>query len=183
MEDLRDRKLEDLRKLDRSNPGKTGESLLGRIKALETKIERARELFIDGDLPRPEYEGKKALIQDEIEAVQEELSKVDNLDAEIRRVEALRQTLLSVESPLSGHYALTSLPEDPNVLEDDDVAYGSKETAAKRRQSFYQQVGMRVGVGEEPVITLGVRKLGSASGSTATGTMYPNPPPTAATTP
>jgi hypothetical protein len=156
---------------------KTRERLVGRIGALETKISRARELFIDGDLPRPAYEEKKSLIRGEIEMVQEELTKVDDLDAEIRHVEALRETLLSVESPLSGHYTLTSLPEDPHVLEDSDVAYGSVETAARRRQEFYRRVGMRVKVGEELEISLGigeplVGKLGTASVSSSGSTSY-----------
>jgi hypothetical protein len=61
-----------------------------------------------------------------------------------------------VESPLSGHYTLTSLPEDPHVLEDSDEAYGSVETAARRSQEFYSRVGMRVKVGEELEISLGI---------------------------
>jgi site-specific DNA recombinase len=176
VDDLCDRKLEDLSKLGRSNPGKTRESLAGRIKALETKIERARELFIDGDLPRPDYEKKKSLIQGEIEVIQGELTKVDDLDAEIRRVEDLRETLLSIENPLSGHYALQSLPEDVHALEDDDVAYGSVETAARRRQEFYRRVGMKVKVGEELEINLGigepVSQLKTASRSSSGSTSY-----------
>lgn len=163
--------------MGRSDPVKTRERLVGRIGALETKISRARELFIDGDLPRPAYEEKKSLIRGEIEMVQEELTKVDDLDAEKRHVEALRETLLSVESPLSGHYTLTSLPEDPHVLDDSDVAYGSVETAARRRQEFYRRVGMRVKVGEELEISLGigdplVGKLGTASVSSSGSTSY-----------
>ena len=88
--------------------------------------------------------------------IQEELTRVDDLDAEIGRVEDLRETLLSIENPMSGHYALTSLPEDLHALEDDDVAYWSAETAARRRQEFYRRVGMKVKVGEELEISLGV---------------------------
>src|SRR5918992_3205126 len=87
VDEVCDRKLEDLNRLVRSNPGKTRENLAGRIKTLETKMSRARELFIDGDLPRTAYEEKKSLIRDEIGVVQEELSKVDNLDKEVHRVE------------------------------------------------------------------------------------------------
>jgi hypothetical protein len=172
VDDLCTRRLEDLHRLGRSDPVKTRERLVGHIGALETKISRARELFIDGDLPRPAYEEKKSLIRGEIERVQEQLTKVDDLDAEIRHVEALRETLLSVESPLSGHYTLTSLPKDSHALEDSDVAYGSVETAARRRQEFYRRVGMRVKVGEELDISLGigeplVGKLGTASVSSS----------------
>jgi hypothetical protein len=153
--DLCDRRLSDLHKLHRY-PNTSKERLVKRIGALETKISRARDLFIDGDLPRPEYEEKKASIQDETEALKQELSKVDNLDQEVGRVEDLRETLLSIENPLSGHYTLQSLPEDLHALEDDDVAYGSEETAAKRRQEFYRRVGMTVKVGKQLEISLGI---------------------------
>jgi hypothetical protein len=36
------------------------------------------------------------------------------------------------------------------------LGYGSKETAARRRQEFYTQVGMKVKVGETLEISLGV---------------------------
>ena len=152
VDDVCDRKLEDLHRLVRSNPGKTRENLAGRIKALETKIDRARDLFIDGDLHRPTYEEKKAPIRDEIETVQKELSKVDDLDAEIRRVEDLRRTLKGIENPLSGHYALTEFPESDSLVDIDEMhslGYGSKETASKRRQEFYRKTGLTVEVGEE----------------------------------
>ncbi len=64
--DLCDRELQDLRRLGRSTPKET---LVGRMKALETKLDRARELFIDGDLPRPSYEEKRDVITDEIEVI------------------------------------------------------------------------------------------------------------------
>jgi len=151
--DLCDRQLSDLHRLHHS-PNTSKERLVKRIGALETKVSRARDLFIDGDLPRPEYEEKKTSIREETEALKQELSKVDNLDQEIGRVEDLRETLLSIENPLSGHYTLQSLPEDPHVLEDSDVSYGSKETAARRRQEFYRRVGLQVKVGEELEIRL-----------------------------
>jgi hypothetical protein len=151
--DLCDRKLEDLHRLGRSA---SRETLVGRMRALETKLDRARELFIDGDLPRPTYEEKKSLIQEEIEVIREELTKVEDLYAEVRRVEDLRETLLSIENPMSGHYVLQSLPEDLDALEDDDVAYGSRQTAARRRQEFYRRVGMKVKVGGELEISLGI---------------------------
>jgi len=125
---------------------------------------------------RPAYEEKKATLQDEIELVQKELSKIDNLEDETRGVEDLRRTLMSMENPLSGHYVLGRLPEDLRVLPDHNISYGSREMAAKRRQEFYRRVGMRVKVGEELEITLGVngisvsadeRASASSSGSTS----------------
>jgi hypothetical protein len=154
--DVCDRQAEDLRKLHRSDPHKTKESLIKRIGTLETKIARARELFIDGDLPRPEYEEKKFSIQDEIEMVRRELSKIDNLDAEMQRIDRLRDALLSVKSPYSGHYAFTGGGLDLDVLIDNNLSYGSRKTAAKRRQEFYRQVGLRVKVGQDVEISLDI---------------------------
>jgi len=99
----------------------------------------------------------------------------------MRRVEDLRRTLKAIQNPLSGHYAIMRMPVNLRLMETVCLGYGSERIAALRRQEFYRKVGMRVRMreGGELEITLGVRKLGSASGSTATGTMYPNPPPTA----
>jgi site-specific DNA recombinase len=177
VDDVCDRKLEDLHRLVRSNPGKTRESLAGRIKTLETKMSRARELFIDGDLPRTTYEEKKSLIRDEIGVVQEELSKVDNLDEEVHRVEDLRHTLKGIENPLSGHYALTEFPESYSLVDINEMhslGYGSRETASRRRQEFYRQSGLRVKVGEELEISLGIdRVFVSADESASDSTRSP----------
>jgi Recombinase/Recombinase zinc beta ribbon domain len=154
--DVCDRQAEDLRKLHRSDLHKTKESLVKWIGALETKIARARELFIEGDLPRPEYGEKKTSTQEQIEVVRLELSKIDNLDAEMQRIDHLRDALLSVASPYSGHYAFTGGGLDLDVFIDKNLSYGSRETAAKRRQEFYRQVGLRVKVGQETEISLDI---------------------------
>ena len=163
VDEVCDRKLEDLNRLVRSNPGKTRENLAGRIKALEAKIDRASDLFIDGELDRPSYDKKKASFLEEIETLEKELSKVDDLDAEIRRVEDLRRTLKGIENPLSGHYALTDFPESDSLVDIDEMhslGYGSKETASKRRQEFYGKTGLTVEVGEETLqISLGVDRI------------------------
>jgi hypothetical protein len=157
--DLCDRRLSDLHRLHRS-PNRSKERLAKRIGDLETRASRARDLFIVGDLTRPEYEEKKASIQEETQALEQELSKVDDLDDEISRVEHLRNALLSIENPLSGHYAFIPGDIDFDLTEaakvDDPLGYGSKEMAARRRQEFYRRVGMRVKVGEELEISLGI---------------------------
>jgi len=130
-----------------------------------------RDLFIDGNLPRPAYEEKKSLIRDEIDAVRTELAKVDDLDAEMGRVEDLRETLLSIEKPPSGHYALKRMPEDLDAVEDYHLGYGSKETAAKRRQEFYPNAGSRVKVGQETVISLGVDGISVGAEESASGSI------------
>jgi site-specific DNA recombinase len=160
--DFCDIKLAKIQNLYRRNPQEAKENMAKRVVALQTKISRARELFIDGDLSRSDYDEKKATLQDEIELVQEELTKIDNLDDEVGRVEALRHTLLSIENPLSGHYAFLSDEDNAEAVGEskDDLlpyglGYGSKKTAAWRRQEFYRQVGIVVAVGEELEIRLG----------------------------
>jgi hypothetical protein len=183
VDDVCNRRLEDLSRLGRSDPATTRERLAGRIVALETKLSRARELFIDGDLSRPDYEEKKSLIRGEIEMVREELTKVDDLDDEIRGVEDLRRTLMSIENPLSGNYAFIpgddydtdSTHNEKNVRR--GFGYRSKRLAAKRRQKVYRRMGMQVKVGEELEISMGIReplvsKLGTASASNAGSTSY-----------
>jgi hypothetical protein len=132
-------KLSDLHSLHHSDHVKTKENLAGRVEALRTKTSRARDLFIDGDLPRPAYEEKKAALQDEIEAVEQELSKIGNLYDETGRVEHLRNALLSIENPLSGHYCfLVGFGEtEYDLMAAEDImgkglGYGSEETAARR---------------------------------------------------
>jgi len=175
VDDVCRRKLDDLRRLGIADPAKSRERLAGRIVALETKITRARDLFIDGDLPRPDYEEKKSLLQDEIGLVQKELSKIAALDDEVKRVEDLRRLLLSMENPLSGHYVYTD--EAPVGMKDSMIdygfGYGSKVTAAKRRQEVYRRVGMKVRVGDGLEICLNtgepiVSDLGTASEDCAT---------------
>jgi hypothetical protein len=88
--------------------------------------------------------------------VRRELSKIDNLDAEMQRIDRLRDALLSVKSPYSGHYAFTGGGLDLDVLIDNNLSYGSRKTAAKRRQEFYRQVGLRVKVGQDVEISLDI---------------------------
>jgi hypothetical protein len=107
----------------------------------------------------------------------DELSKIDDFDTEMDRLEDLRAALLCVESPFSGHYVFVG-DVDPNVVDDHGLSYGSKETAARRRLDFYRQAGLRVKVGQETEISLdvggtSVRKSACASGSTRSPTGTP----------
>ena len=125
------------------------------------------------EISRPQYDEKKATFQHEIEIVQKELSKVDNLDAEVRRVEDLRRTLKGIENPLSGHYALTDFPESDSLVDIDELhslGYGSKETASKRRQEFYCKTGLGVEVGAETLrISIGVDKISVSKDKSVSG--------------
>jgi len=150
-----DRQLEDLRKLLRSDPQKTRESLVKRIGALETKMTRLVDLFTDGDISKETYREKKSAIEELIAGSHDELSKIDDLGTEMERIEGLRTALLALENPFSGHYVFVG-DVDPNVLVDHNLSYGSKETAARRRQELYGKVGLRVSVGGDVEISLNV---------------------------
>ena len=171
------RRIEDLRKMHRFDPSKTRERLLKRIDSLETKMTRLVDLFTDDDISKETYRETKSSIQEQISEGRDELSKIDDLDTEMDRLEDLRAALLSVENPFSGHYVFVG-DVDPNVVVDHGLSYGSKETAARRRLDFYRQAGLRVKVGQETEISLdiggtSVCKSPRASGSTRspTGTL------------
>ena len=58
---------------------------------------------------------------------------------------------------LSGHYTLIDLPSDRDVVIDENLFYGDREMAVRRRQIFYRRTGMKVKVGEEELeISLGI---------------------------
>jgi site-specific DNA recombinase len=137
-----DQKIAELRRLGRGGTEGTKERLAGRISDLENQKSRTRYLFTIEDLTLPEYEENRDQLQDQIETLRQELSKVDNLEREILRWEELRKTLLDVKNPLEG------LPSGP------------EETAARDRQGFYSKAGLRVKVGEENLeITLGMDRI------------------------
>ncbi len=120
---------------------------------------RLVELFTDGDISKEVYREKKSAIEELIAGSYDELSKIDDLGTEMKRIEDLRAALLAVESPFSGHYVFTGdLLDDFDLsdLVDYDLAYGSKETAARRRREFYRQVELRAKVGHEMEISLNI---------------------------
>jgi hypothetical protein len=73
----------------------------------------------------------------------------------MERIEGLRTALLALENPFSGTIRLRR-GRRPNVLVDHNLSYGSKETAARRRQELYGKVGLRVSVGGDVEISLDV---------------------------
>jgi site-specific DNA recombinase len=174
--DTCDQRLRDLRKMHRSNPLKARERLSKRIVALGRKETRLKDLYVDGDISKEEYGERKIVLEEGIAQITDELSKLDDLDGELQRIEHLRVALLSVESPLSGHYCFTETIADlDDDMMDNGLSYGSRETAARRRQEFYRQAGLWVKVGEELEISLGVDGISvsadeSASGSTRSPT-------------
>jgi hypothetical protein len=168
-----ERQIEDLRKLHRSDPHKTKESLVKRIGALEKKISRARELFINGDLPRPEYVDKKFGIQDKIEVVRQELSKLGDFDSAMERLELQRNLLMALAPDPFGQPKIhfNGDPDDPDAeaFIDDysmftdrggetsrTVPDGGKRRASEYRQEFYRKMDLQVSVGGDIVISLDI---------------------------
>ena len=58
-----------------------------------------------------------------------------------------------------------------NEMMDNGLGYGSRETAARRRQEFYRQAGLRVKVGEELEISLGVDGISVSADESALGSI------------
>ena len=76
------------------------------------------------------------------------------------------------ESPLSGHYCFTEAIADlDDDMMDNGLSYGSSETAARRRQEFYRQAGLRVKVGDELEISLGVDGITVGADESASGSI------------
>jgi hypothetical protein len=165
--------------MHRSNPLKARERLSKRIDALGRKETRLKDLYVDGDISKEEYGERKIVLEEGIAQITDELSKLDDLDGELQRIEHLRVALLSVESPLSGHYCFTETIADlDDDMMDNGLSYGSRETAARRRQEFYRQAGLRVKAGEELDISLGVDGISVSADESASGsTRSPTGPP------
>jgi hypothetical protein len=153
--DTCDRQINDLRKMYRSDPLKTRERLSKRIDALEMKITRVKDLYVDGDISKEEYGERKTALEGNVAQVTDELSRLDDLDGAMKRIDHLRVALLSLQSPFSGHYVFTGVV-DPEAVIEHGLSYGSRSTAARRRMEFYRGVGLCVKVGREMEISLDI---------------------------
>lgn len=187
-----DQKISELEDTHRLSPGQTKERLLQRAEKLDSSIVRARELFIDGDISRPEYEQKKSAIGEEREILQRELSKLDNLDGAVKRIEQLRNILMTlgpnpdgdnlyieyegtpggdderaVDAYVDNPTWFTNRGGEPTPLEPD----GGKRRASEKRLEFYRRMDLHVKVGEDMEITLDLRGVSaSQSGETSWNT-------------
>jgi hypothetical protein len=141
--------------MHRSGPSNTKESLIKRIGALEIKITWVKDLYVDGDISKEEYGERKSALEEHIVQVRDELSKFDDIDGAMKRIDRLRDALLYVESPFSGHYVLTG-NVDLEVAIEHGLSYGSKNMTAQRRMEFYRRVGLHVKVGQEIEISLDI---------------------------
>jgi hypothetical protein len=93
-----------------------------------------------------------------LEALQQELSRIDDLDGEMQRIDHLRNALLSIASPFSGHYVFTGDYLGLSALADSALGYGSKQTAAKRRQEIYRKMRLCVRF-EDDDLTLEISRM------------------------
>ena len=147
------RKLGDLQKMH-NHPSESRKTLLKRKSTMEGKLDRVLDLHIDGMIPKEKYLETKTAIEDQIETVEQELSKLDNFDGEIKRIEFMRSLLLGIGPPQDG------IPEvDENGYVDTYSIFtdwggeptpalpdGGKKRASERRQDFYRKMSLSVSV-------------------------------------
>ena len=80
----------------RLSPSESRQRLLERVGELQTKLDRTRELYTDGDYLKEKYHEKRDAIQDQIMVVQQELSKLEDMNTGMTRIEFLRHLLMSM---------------------------------------------------------------------------------------
>ena len=147
------RKLRDLQKMH-DHPSESRKTLLKRKSTTEGKLDRVLDLHIDGTIPKETYLEKKTAIEDQIETVKQELSKLDDLDGEIKRIEFMRSLLLGIGPPQDGmpevdedgyvdtYSIFTNWGGEPTLALPD----GGKKRASERRQEFYRKMDLCVRV-------------------------------------
>lgn len=111
-------KIADLKRRHRS-PSESRQRLLERMGELRTKLDRTRELYTDGDYFKEEYHEKRDAIQDQIMVVQQELSKLEDMNTGMTRIEFLRHLLMSMTRGVDHTYfgyAGTARGEDKRHL-------------------------------------------------------------------
>jgi hypothetical protein len=110
--------LADLKRIHRS-PSESRQRLLERMGELQRKLDRTRELSTDGDYSKEEYHEKRDAIQDQIMVVLQELSKLEDVNTGMTRIDFLRRLLMSMTRGV-GHtyfgYAGTASGEDKRHL-------------------------------------------------------------------
>jgi hypothetical protein len=130
--------------------------ILGRdqIASLKGNLNRAKYLYISGDLSMVEYEKKRDSIQEQIDAGHQELGKLDDLDSKTERIEFRRALLLSIgpspdglpEIDDEGRKDTYSMFTDWGGEPTPAVPDGGKKRASGRRQDFYRKMSVCVRV-------------------------------------
>ncbi|MBA2782329.1 MAG: hypothetical protein H0T74_05340 [Rubrobacteraceae bacterium] len=125
---------------------------------LQTKLDRTRELYTDGDYLKEEYHEKRDAIQDQIMIVQQDLSKLENVAAGITRIEFLRHLLMSITPGVDNTYfgyAGTARGEDQRHLvvtaypDHHSFFTSSGDRSMVERQEFYRKMNLLVRVHDD----------------------------------
>jgi len=150
-------KLADLKRRHRS-PSESRQRLLEKKGELQTKLDRTRELYTDGDYFKEEYHKKRNAIQDQIMVVQQDLSKLEDVNTEMTRIEFLRQLLMSMTRGVNHtyfgyagtargedkrHLVVTAYPDHPSFFT------SSGESSTVERQEFYRRMNVSVRVHDD----------------------------------
>jgi hypothetical protein len=150
-------KLADLKRRHRS-PSESRQRLLERVGELQTKLDRTRELYTDGDYLKEEYHEKRDAIQDQITVVQQDLSKLEDLNTGLTRIEFLRHLLMSMTRGVNHtyfgyagtargedkrHLVVTAYPDRPSFFT------SSGESSMVERQEFYRKMNVSVRVHDD----------------------------------
>ncbi len=125
---------------------------------LQTKLDRTRELYTDGDYFKVEYHEKRDAIQDQIMVVQQDLSKLEDVNTEMTRIEFLRHLLMSMTRGVNHtyfgyagtargedkrHLVVTAYPDHPSFFT------SSGESSMVERQEFYRKMNVSVRVHDD----------------------------------
>jgi hypothetical protein len=127
-------------------------------RGLRTKLDRTRELYTDGDYLKEEYHEKRHAIQDQIMVVQQELSRLEDVDTGMTRIDFLRHLLMSMTPGMDHtyfgyagtargedkrHLVVTAYPDHPSFF----TSSGKKSMV--ERQEFYRKMNVAVTVQED----------------------------------
>ena len=150
-------KIADLKRRHRS-PSESRQRLLEQVGGLQTKLDRTRELYTDGDYLKEEYHEKRDAIEDQILVVQQELSKLEDVNTGITRIKLLRHLLMSmtrgVDNTYFGyagtargegkrHLVVTAYPDHPSFFT------SSEKSSMVERQEFYRKMNVAVRVQDD----------------------------------
>ena len=150
-------KLADLKRRHRS-PSESRQRLLEQVGELQTKLDRTRELYTDGDYLKEEYHEKRDAIQDQIMVVQRDLSKLEDVNTGMTRIEFLRHLLMSMTPGVDNTYfgyAGTARGEDKRHLVvtayADHASFftSSEKSSMVERQEFYRKMNLAVRVHDD----------------------------------
>jgi hypothetical protein len=150
-------KIADLKRSHRS-PSESRQRLLERVGELQTKLDRTRELYTDGDYSKEAYHEKRDAIQDQIMVVLQELSKLEDVNTGMTRIDFLRRLLMSMTRGV-GHtyfgYAGTASGEDKRHLvvtaysDHPSFFTSSGESSMVERQEFCRKMNVAVRVHDD----------------------------------